>query len=146
MIEDIKKLIETYNDVSEGVLIKIEVEDYVKKIAENAVVLNYYKNSNLIGFIAYYANDSSKKNAFLTMLMIDKSSRGLGLGKLLLNSSISDLSNQGFLNYKLEVLKKNTKAIKLYLSYGFIIEEDRGDLWLMSKNLQENIDAKYKTR
>jgi ribosomal protein S18 acetylase RimI-like enzyme len=135
MIEDVKKLIQTYNDVSEGILIKIEVDNYVKKLAEHANIIHYYKNSSLIGFIAYYANDSSKKNAFLTMLMVDKSFRGLGLGKLLLNSSISDLSYQGFLNYKLEVLKKNTKAIKMYLSFGFIIEEDRGELWLMNKNL-----------
>ena len=135
MIEDIKFLIEKHNDVSEGVIIKIGINDYILKIANFATVIPYYNNSNLKGFIAYYANDKLKKNAYLTMIIIDNESRGEGLGKLLLESSISDLVQQGFINYKLEVLKSNYKAIKMYEKFGFKIEEDRLELWLMNLKL-----------
>jgi ribosomal protein S18 acetylase RimI-like enzyme len=135
MIEDVRKLIKTHNDVSDGVLIKMDVDDYVNKIVKFAIIINYYTDSKLTGFIAYYANDGLKKNAYLTLILIDNSFRGLGLGKLLLESSISDLSRRGFLTYKLEVLKSNSKAIKMYEKCGFTVEEDRGDLWLLNLNL-----------
>lgn len=135
MIEDVRKLIKTHNNVSDGVLIKMDVDDYVNKIVKFAIIINYYTDSKLTGFIAYYANDGLKKNAYLTLILIDNSSRGSGLGKLLLESSISDLSKRGFSTYKLEVLKNNTKALKMYEKFGFTVEEDRGDMWLLNLNL-----------
>lgn len=136
MIEDIKNLILSHNDVNDGVLINIDVDEYVLKLCKFATILPYYSNSVLKGFIAYYSNDVINGNAYLTMIIIDKASRGEGLGKLLLQSSILDLFHRGFRNYKLEVLKNNKMAFTIYQKYGFVIEEDRGELWLMNLNLK----------
>jgi ribosomal protein S18 acetylase RimI-like enzyme len=136
MIEDIKNLILSHNDVNDGVLINYNIDEFVLKLGKYATILTYYSKSQLKGFIAYYSNDIINRNAYLTMIIIDKGNRGEGLGKLLLKSSISDLIHRGFHNYKLEVLKNNTKALKMYQKYGFVIEEDRGDLWLMNLNIK----------
>lgn len=135
MIADVKKLIEKHNDVSDGVYIKTDIDDYILKLANYATILPYYNNSRLKGFIAYYANDILKQDAYLTMIIIDKEARGEGLGNLLLQSTIFDLVQRGFKNYRLEVLKHNTKAIKMYEKFGFIIEEDRTDMWMMNLKL-----------
>lgn len=134
MIADIRKLIISHNNIEDGVQINCDIDEYVSKIYNKATILPYYSESKLKGFIAYYSNDISKKNAYLTMIIVDRVSQGVGIGKFLLESSMSDLKNRGFNYYKLEVLKKNEKAFLLYQKYGFIIEEDRGDLWLMSLN------------
>jgi ribosomal protein S18 acetylase RimI-like enzyme len=135
MIKDIKKLIVKHNDTRDGILIRIELDQYVLKLVKLATILPYYSNSTLKGFIAYYANDPSKVDGYLTIILIDKDQRGQGIGKLLMEYSIIDLKNKGFKNYKLEVLKNNSRALNMYKNYGFKIQEDRGDLWLMNLKL-----------
>jgi ribosomal protein S18 acetylase RimI-like enzyme len=74
--------------------------------------------------------------AFLTMLLISKDFQGRGIGKLLLEFSIKDLTKRGFKNYGLEVLKSNENAKRLYERLGFITKETRGELWYMEKTLK----------
>ena len=135
MIEDLKKIIEANNNINDDLLIKKDIDEYLLKLNKFATILTYYSKSKLIGFIAYYSNEILNRNAYLTLVIIDKDFRGEGIAKLLLESSISDIINRGFIHYKLEVLKTNIIAIKFYKKYGFSIEEDRGDLWLMNLNL-----------
>lgn len=135
MIENIKELLLKHNFINEGIYIPSNIENYVEKITSHAIIIPYYSESFLKGFIAYYANDPSG-NAFLTMILIDKSVQGEKIGKILLECSILDLQNRGFSFYKLEVLKQNQRAILFYENYGFHIVEDRCDFWLMSLNLK----------
>jgi len=137
MISDVKELILNHNNSKDGIYIPYDVDDFINKIKRYAVIQTYYNENDLKGFIAYYANDPFK-NAFLTMLLIDKNCQGEKLGKLLLESSIQDLKNRDFNNYGLEVLKQNQRAILFYEKFGFKKEEDRGDLWLMRLNLNDN--------
>ena len=134
MINDIKELILNHNDAREGIYISISVDSYLEKIEKNAVIHAYYDGNQLKGFIAYYANDFLK-GGYLTMILIDKVNQGKKLGKLLLECSIQDLKNKGFHTYSLEVLKKNQRAVSFYNKYGFEIDEDREDMWLMKLNL-----------
>ncbi len=138
MIEDVKNLITVSNDINDGVIINSDIDEYILKLAKFSTIIPYYSNCKLKGFIAYYANDELRKEAYLSMIIIDKFSRGEGLGKLLLESSICDLSQRGFVKYKLEVLKSNAKAYQMYKKYGFVIEEDRGKLWMMVLNIDIN--------
>jgi ribosomal protein S18 acetylase RimI-like enzyme len=137
MIAEIKKLIVSNNATKKGIQITCDIDEYVSKIHNYATILPYYSASQLKGFIAYYSNDVSQNTAYLTMIIIDAAFQGEGLGKLLLESSISDLKYRGFFNYRLEVLKENKKALSMYIKYGFTIQEDRGSLWLMNLNLNE---------
>lgn len=136
MIDDLKELILKHNSLAEGIYIPYNVDEYIVKIKNNAVINTYYIENSLKGFIAYYINDP-QKNAFLTMLLIDKSYQGKKIGKLFLESAIRDLKNRQFNSFALEVLKNNYKAISLYEQLGFKTEIDRGNLWLMRLNLKD---------
>jgi ribosomal protein S18 acetylase RimI-like enzyme len=134
MIDDLKQIILKHNNLDEGIYIPSNLDIYLQKIIKHAVVIPYYSKGSLEGFIAYYANNPNK-SAFLTMILVDRFSQGQKIGKLLLESSINDLKNNGFLTYSLEVLKHNSKAMLFYQKYGFKIIEDRNNLWLMECDL-----------
>ena len=76
-----------------------------------------------------------KQNAFLTLIVVEEKSRGEGLGKLLLETSINDLVYKGFKNYRLEVEKSNEKALELYKKYGFQIVEVTKESYFMNLDL-----------
>ena len=137
MIDDIKKLILSHSEVVNVISQRANLEDYISKLYGFATILPYYKGSKLKGFIAYYSNDPQKENAFLSILIIDKESAGEGLAKLLLECSVSDLINQGFKNYRLEVLKENSRAIGLYEKFGFTIENESENTYSMILRIAE---------
>lgn len=132
MKQDLKKLIESQKDISDIILSKTSLDDYINKIIEFATIIPYYNDTLMKGFIAYYSNDVLKKNAYLTLIAVHEGYHGEGIGKLLLQTSIADLIHRNFLNYKLEVFKNNLKAINLYKKFGFLVEEDLGDAYLMN--------------
>ncbi len=138
MTNQISELLTNSNLSEIGIEIPLPIDEYVTKIYENATIIPYFGQSSLNGFISYYNNDPAKLNAFLTMLFVADHYQGNGIGKLLLNTSIADLKRKGFVNYSLEVLKTNQKAIDLYRKFGFEVQEDRGKLWLMSMALNSS--------
>lgn len=136
MKTDLIKILDSHNDTENGILISIPIDEYVNKITQFATIIPYWVFGDLKGFIAYYNNDESKELAFLTMILIRRDFQGRGIGKLLLEFSINDLTKGGFKNYGLEVLKSNDNAIRLYERLGFITKESRGELWYMEKTLK----------
>lgn len=133
---EILKLLQAHNNVANGIIIPIAIKEYVDKIIQYATVVPFWSQGHLEGFIAYYGNDEAMEYAFLTMILISKDFQGRGIGKLLLEFSIKDLTKRGFKNYGLEVLKSNENAKRLYERLGFITKETRGELWYMEKTLK----------
>jgi ribosomal protein S18 acetylase RimI-like enzyme len=117
------------NSPKNGIIIA-NVESYVEKLLNNAIILNYYETT-LKGLIAFYANDISNENAFLTLILVDSDSKGKKIGFNLLNTSINFLKNRKFRYYNLEVLKSNISAIDFYEKIGFKIEKEREDFFQM---------------
>ena len=136
MRQQLIKLLNNHNSIEKGIQIPLSICEYVDKIIYFSTIIPYYQRGEIIAFISYYNNDVLNENSFLTMILVSKDYQGRGIGKLLLELSIKDLKKSGFKTYSLEVLKSNKKAIVLYLSYGFIQKEDRGNLWLMQMDLQ----------
>ncbi|MBB6130767.1 GNAT family N-acetyltransferase [Mucilaginibacter lappiensis] len=133
--EDIKTLLAENNSTEEGLIELSDLNLYVDKICRNASVICSYEEGKLSGLIAYYNNDTHNILGYLTVLVIARKYRSKGLGKILLESSLQDLKNKHFKKYRLEVLKQNKKAFKLYTKYGFVVLEDRGNVWLMEVDL-----------
>ena len=116
-----------------GGFIDQPVEAYVEKVIKNAYIFSYMIEGRIAGFIAYYCNDPSCELAFLTMLCIDPGYAGKGIGKHLLNCSITDIKNKGFHSYVLEVKKDNLPAIQLYKNAGFEITGEDDHFCKMKK-------------
>lgn len=137
MKEELLSLLQVLNEDMEGKLIQIGLENYVDKIIENATLITIYKNRELQGFIAFYANDLQKENAFLTMLAVKKEKKNMGYGKILLELSIKELTKMGFRKYSLEVYYKNHLAINLYEKYDFKEVNQKGSNIFMEKQLTQ---------
>lgn len=142
--EQLFRLIERSNSKEHGISIAVPLTEYVEKICQKSTIIPYFVNGNLKGMISYYNNDPNGVCAFLTLILIAEDYQGKGLGNILLQMSINDVINKGFANYGLEVLKSNLNAVKFYEDFGFQIEEDRGEKWLMMKRLQETNNIRIK--
>lgn len=135
MKEDILKLLKANNRAEDGIYIPQDLENYVDKIIQFSKIIAIYENGMFQGFISYYKNDPNKKIGFLSMLFIDKAFQSYGTGSILLKTAIEDLKKNLFTIYKLEVLKTNETAFKLYTKFGFKVIEEKKELLLMELQL-----------
>lgn len=135
MKKAILELLEKVNDRDGNLMIGLNLKEYVDKIHNKAKIISIQQEGKLLGFIAYYDNALDKKEAYLTMLAVDKEFQGKGYGKWLLGSSIKFLKDQGFLKYKLQVATNEIRAIHLYTSYGFKLDKKNNDTQFMIKEL-----------
>ena len=134
MILKIQELIENYNYPNEGFIVDIDIEGYIKKLLEKAVILTFYEN-NLGAFIAFYANDTKSNIGFLSMLIVDSELQGKGLGYMLYKQSEDYLKQRGFTIYQLEVNRKNSNVLNFYIGLGFYVISIKSNFIKMQKDL-----------
>jgi ribosomal protein S18 acetylase RimI-like enzyme len=135
MQSEFVKMLTQQNELMHGNFINKPIDEYVQKILSRANILAYMQGGVISSFIAYYCNDPSFENAFLTMLCVSPEYTRLGLGKLLLQSSIMDLQKRRFSQYFLAVTKDNDVAIQFYSKNGFAIVGEDGNSFKMKKAL-----------
>jgi ribosomal protein S18 acetylase RimI-like enzyme len=97
----------------------VDIAAYSKKIVENAITFEAWKNEYLVGLIAVYCNDVEKKTAFITNVSVLNEFSGKGIAGTLLKNSISYITAENFRTIKLEVNQKNKQAINLYKKHKF---------------------------
>jgi len=95
------------------------LRNYAIKLAESAVVDTVTFENKIAGFSAYYCNDTSGKQAFLTQIAVAGSYRGMSIGNILLETCIETSRQKGMERLILEVDDDNVAALKLYAKYGF---------------------------
>ncbi|MBS1745657.1 MAG: GNAT family N-acetyltransferase [Bacteroidetes bacterium] len=116
---------------------RLVMDDYVEKIIFHSMIVPVYENGALNAFISFYCNDYKNLSAFLSMIVVKSHCRGKGLAKSLIEFAIGYLKNNGFKNLKLEVDKKNGKAITLYKEFGFIVINETGNSFLMERKITD---------
>ena len=109
-----------------------EIEGYLSKIDSLSIFEKHYIENNLAGFVSFYCNNEESKEAFITMVLVDKSYRGKGIAQKLIIEVIDIIKEQGFLKCNLEVKADNVNAIKLYSKIGFSESYRKGDIISMS--------------
>ena len=128
------KLIKKHNYKDKGLHIKVEIEKYVSKLQENATIL-FINENGIKAFAAFYCNEPTKNTAFLSLILVDEKTQGIGYGSFLLNNSIELLQRKGFKSYNLEVLKTNQKAIDFYKKFNFKVVQENELFFIMEKKL-----------
>lgn len=108
---------------------------YADKLANNAhwITLADDETSLKMGCCAYYLNEENQF-AYISIITIAKAFRGRGYGKQLIQQLVENVSGR-YHCILLEVSKSNDRALGLYRKYGFEIKEDRGEKFLMQKEL-----------
>lgn len=90
-------------------------------------------DGQIMGFTLF---DVSVADSFahLLKIVVSPNVRGLGIGKNLLNESVSVLSGRGIKSFFLEVEEYNTVAINLYESLGFKIIHQKKQFYSSGAN------------
>jgi ribosomal protein S18 acetylase RimI-like enzyme len=98
----------------------ISTEEYQKKICEFALVYTVYSIDNeVLGFIAFYANDHVNKFGYISIIIINSAWHRCGLGKLLISIAYSISQLNGMTTLGVVVHKENENAMKFYKTMGF---------------------------
>ena len=92
---------------------------HARKLAEHAIVEVATRDDMAAGFIAFYANDSATRVAFLTHLAVAMPFRGMGIGLQLMRHCLETAKSAGMTSMKLEVDTANATAIGFYAGLGF---------------------------
>lgn len=98
---------------------RVDLSDYACKLLTAARRFEAWKGNQLIGLVAAYCNDLSKRTAFVTSVSVLPDYQGQGIAAQLLDNCLTQVRLRGFREVKLEVNRHNQKAISLYRNYGF---------------------------
>ena len=136
MLNAVFSLVKSEHDSQNGEFIKsISIDGYLNKLQDNAEFIINIIDGKLAGFIAYYCNNLDSKESYITLIITDKSYRGLGIGNMLIDSVLSVSKARGFKTCALEVAINNVAAINLYKKKGFTIFCERQDSYIMKMQI-----------
>lgn len=108
--------------------------DIIFKISAAADMLLAY-NQNMLGFIAFYANDLKTKRAFVSSITIDTQFRRQGIGKRLFEGAIKVASVKGMEEICLEVDSGNLSAYDFYRTMGLSVIQSSEKSFIMGRKL-----------
>jgi ribosomal protein S18 acetylase RimI-like enzyme len=132
----IRALIEDEQRRQHGRLIEgTELNHYLEKLGERAEILSDSVAGQCRGFVAFYGNDESTKQAYITMVLVAPEYRGLGIGTALVSCVLELARRRGFTTCRLEVAESNADAFAIYSALGFRHVEQRGGRQLLEVRL-----------
>jgi len=103
----------------------VDLDAYLAKLGARAEFLADFGDGRCRGFVAYYCNDRTTRQAYITLVLVDPRDRGHGLGRTLVAGVLSLAGQRGFSSCRLEVATSNHAARDLYTSLGFTLVQDR---------------------
>jgi ribosomal protein S18 acetylase RimI-like enzyme len=109
----------------------VDLEAYLAKLGEKAELLSDSVAGRCRGVVAFYCNDESTKQAFLTLVLVASADRGAGLGRALVGCVLDIARHRGFLSCRLEVAQGNDVGRRMYKSLGFRIVQEKGERHVM---------------
>ena len=113
----------------------VDLDAYLTKLGDSAEILADCVAGRCRGFVAFYCNDDSTKQAFITLVLVDPRDRGSGLGAALITCVLDVARRRGFTSCRLEVAQHNERARTWYHSLGFAVLEVRAQKLLLEIGL-----------
>ncbi|MFT5592930.1 MAG: ribosomal-protein-alanine N-acetyltransferase [Oceanicoccus sp.] len=135
----IERLIRSEQEISNGEFIsEVEINSYIRKLKTRAEFVTHYTNGVLSGFIAFYCNDPGKQSAFITLVLLARDYRGMGVASIMLEDVLSICKTRDFQFCELEVESNNSNAIALYKKFGFQENQKKASKYLMRASLMDD--------
>ena len=119
---------------------RVEINNYVTKIMDNAVRLEAWSGTLLTGLLAVYCNNHDTRIAFITSVSVVKIWTGRGIAASLLQQCIAQARLSGMEQIVLEVGVENDPAINLYKKTGFTTNAKNASFVTMSLNLKAEMN------
>ena len=97
---------------------RMKIDDYCKKLIDKASLFIARENDIVVGIAAFYCNDQTEKQAYLSYFYVRPKNRNQGIGQMLLRKAILHSQTCGMKSMKVETWHDN-RAISLYRRNGF---------------------------
>jgi ribosomal protein S18 acetylase RimI-like enzyme len=111
---------------------RVNIDDYAKKIINNAVRFEAWSGDILIGLVASYFSEQERPVAYITSVSVLREWMRRGITSHLMEQCITYAKDLGIRQIKLEVERGNMPALKLYEKYGFIAAKLNETNFIMS--------------
>ena len=121
--ETIKNIIIKYDELFTKSVVKSQnFDEFIDKISCNANVISVCINGQVAGYCAYYMNDFESREAYITLIAVDKDFQANHLGTIMLDYIKAVAVINRFIGIRLEVQDNNIKAIRFYERNNFCVE------------------------
>lgn len=101
---------------------RTDLAQYARKIANAATRFEARVGAELVGLLAVYCNDRSRRAAFITSVSVMRRWQNKGIAAKLLSRCIDHLRAIGFDQVSLEADLQNSDAIRFYRKHKFITD------------------------
>lgn len=122
-ISDIYAVLNLFKDVlpslNKGENISIQI---AAKLSKYANVLVFRNSGQIVGFVAFYANDDIKHTAYISFISTLPIFQRKGYGSVMLKKVESMSKELGMTLLKLEVNKNNISAQMFYQKHGMVYD------------------------
>lgn len=113
----------------------VDIKEYANKLYKNADLLVAYKKGEIVGVAAVYANDEVSRCAYLSFIAIYNKFQGQGYGAALLSCVEEKAKQNNMYDLKLEVFKKNKRALVFYNRNKYIQIDETIDSYILEKKI-----------
>ncbi len=120
-VAEVNKMLVDFNGVFKPPL-EERISDfklYAQKLVEKGYVYIAMSDSEIVGFIAFYANDSISNTGYLTQIAVKQNCKINGVGYELMRHFERISCESGMKILKLEVSNYNNHAINFYQRSGY---------------------------
>jgi ribosomal protein S18 acetylase RimI-like enzyme len=136
--EDIQAHLEGCDEnFSPRLSVKVEIEEYSRKISAKARTFEAWFGDTLVGLVAAYLNDRGARGGFITNVSVAKGFTGRGIATALLERCLDRSRQEGMEAIGLEVSMESREAIRMYEKLGFSKLERKGETVLMRLTISE---------
>lgn len=112
---------------------RVEIADYATKLASRAIRFEAWSGTTLIGLVAAYCNDQTRRIGYITSVSVLKEWSGRGISARLLNQCLEHADASGMRQVSLQVASDNASAIRLYEKSGFAAGDANGTFISMTR-------------
>ena len=116
---------------------RVDLKEYSFKLSHRGTLVEAWDGSSLIGVIAIYLDDPSKRVGFVSNVCVNPAYAGCGVASRLLEMSADRAAERTFSRLALEVHANNVPARTLYAKTGFRVTEGSGDILKMEFDVRE---------
>lgn len=100
---------------------KTNLNEFSKKLYNNADIIVERKNNDIVGMMAGYITNATSDMAYISILAVKNQYRGMGIAKKLLTEFIEQAKQKDNIkSIDVYAKKENIPAVKSYRNLGFV--------------------------